>query len=389
MSPKRAFASQIAQNTPPSGIRRFFDIAATMDDVISLSIGEPDFVTPEPILRAGIRSLEEGHTEYTSNSGLIELRTAIAEHLSALYGVSYDPISEIVVTVGVSEALYLAFTAMLDPGDEVILIEPSYIAYGAGVMFAGGVPVAVPTSVEEAFQVTPEAIESAITPRTKALMIGYPNNPTGAVLTRERLEAIAEVAIRNDLFVISDEIYDQLVYGFEHTCMAALPGMQERTVLLQGFSKAYAMTGWRVGYAAAPTELLAPMLKVHQYTIMSAPTPAQYAALAALKEGEPYVQQMVAEYNRRRRLIVDGFNEIGLSCFEPRGAFYAFPFVGVSGMDDNEFAERLLQEERVAVVPGGAFGQSGRGYVRCCYATAYDKIEEALVRMRRFMQRYG
>jgi len=357
--------------------------------VISLSIGEPDFVTPEPILRAGIRSLEEGHTEYTSNSGLIELRTAIAEHLSALYGVSYDPISEIVVTVGVSEALYLAFTAMLDPGDEVILIEPSYIAYGAGVMFAGGVPVAVPTSVEEAFQVTPEAIESAITPRTKALMIGYPNNPTGAVLTRERLEAIAEVAIRNDLFVISDEIYDQLVYGFEHTCMAALPGIQERTVLLQGFSKAYAMTGWRVGYAAAPTELLAPMLKVHQYTIMSAPTPAQYAALAALKEGEPYVQQMVAEYNRRRRLIVDGFNEIGLACFEPRGAFYAFPFVGVSGMDDNEFAERLLQEERVAVVPGGAFGQSGRGYVRCCYATAYDKIEEALVRMRRFMQRYG
>jgi aminotransferase len=389
MPPRQDFASARVASVPPSGIRRFFDIAATMEDVISLGIGEPDFVTPEPIVLAGIASLARGETGYTSNSGLRELRVAISEHLYARYGLAYDPEEEVLVTVGVSEALYLALTAILNPGDEVIVPQPCFVAYAPEVTFAGGVPVIVPTVVEDAFQVTGREIAAAVTPRTKALLIGYPNNPTGAVMSRERLGQIAAVAREHDLLVISDEIYDRLVYGVEHICFATLPGMAERTVLLQGFSKAYAMTGWRVGYIAAPAALLGLMRKVHQYTIMSAPTPSQHAALAALREGEPYVQRMVAEYDRRRRLIVAGLNEIGLRCFEPQGAFYAFPSVVASGMDENEFAERLLQEERVAVVPGSAFGEAGRGFVRCSYATAYEKIEQALERMRRFLRRHG
>ncbi|HUV89270.1 MAG TPA: pyridoxal phosphate-dependent aminotransferase [Anaerolineae bacterium] len=385
----RNFISERIANVPPSGIRRFFDIAATMEDVISLGIGEPDFDTPEPIVQAGIEALKQGKSHYTSNSGLIELRRAIAEHLDKTYGQTYNPASEILVTVGVSEALYLAFAATLDPGDEVIIPEPCFVAYAPEVIFAGGTPVMVPTRVETDFQVTADAVKKAITPRTKALLVGYPNNPTGAVMTRERLNEIAAVAKQHDLLVISDEIYDRLVYGTRHVCFPSLPGMYSRTILLQGFSKAYAMTGWRVGYIAAPAELMEMMRKVHQYTIMCAATVSQVAALAALQEGEPYVQQMVAEYDRRRRLIVDGLNEIGLKCFEPRGAFYAFPSVEVTGMDENEFAEKLLHEERVAVVPGSAFGEAGRGYVRCSYATAYEKIEEALERLRRFVRKHG
>jgi aminotransferase len=385
----RSFVSERISAVPPSGIRRFFDIAATMDDVVSLGIGEPDFDTPDPIVQAGLEALKQGETHYTSNSGLIELRRAIAEHLDRMYGQTYNPASEILVTVGVSEALYLALAATLDPGDEVIVPEPCFVSYAPEVTFAGGTPVIVPTTVENNFQLTAEAVKAAITPRTKVLLIGYPNNPTGAVMSRERLNEIAAVVKQHDLLVISDEIYDRLVYGVEHVCFPSLPGMYSRTVLLQGFSKAYAMTGWRIGYIAAPAEILGMMRKVHQYTIMSAPSVSQYAALVAMRKGEPFVQEMVAEYDRRRRLIVDGLNEIGLKCFEPQGAFYAFPSIEVTGMDGNEFAETLLHEEKVAVVPGVAFGEAGEGYVRCSYATAYEKIEEALERLHQFVRRHG
>lgn len=385
----RSFVAKRIAEVPPSGIRRFFDIAATMEDVISLGIGEPDFVTPRRIIQAGIRSLEEGHTHYTSNSGILELRVALAEHLERLYGVQYDPERELLITVGVSEALYLALTAVLDPGDEVIVPQPCFVSYEPEVVFAGGKPVALPLQVEDAFQIRAEALEHLVTPRTKALLIGYPNNPTGAVMPREGLLKVAQVAQKHDLLVISDEIYDRLVYGVEHTCFASLPGMRERTILLGGFSKSYAMTGWRIGYAAAPAEILGAMRKVHQYTIMSAPTIAQIAALEALQHGEDEVERMRQEYDRRRRLIVEGLNAIGLPCFEPRGAFYAFPSIAASGMTSEEFSVRLLEEEKVAVVPGSAFGAGGEGFVRCSYATAYEKIEEALERMARFAQRHG
>ncbi|MFN3761610.1 MAG: pyridoxal phosphate-dependent aminotransferase [Anaerolineae bacterium] len=385
----RNFVSERIASVPPSGIRRFFDIAATMEDVISLGIGEPDFTTPEPILQAGIEALRRGETHYTSNSGLMELRRAIAEHLDRLYGQTYNPASEILITVGVSEALYLACAATLDPGDEVIIPEPCFVSYAPEVIFAGGVPVMVPTSAENHWQVTAEAIEAAVTPKTKALLLGYPSNPTGAVMSRERLNEIATVVKRHNLLVISDELYDRLVYDTQHVCFPSLPGMYSRTILLMGFSKAYAMTGWRIGWAAGPAEIMEMMRRVHQYTIMCAPTVAQYAALVALKEGEPFVEEMRREYDRRRRLIVSGLNEIGLTCVEPKGAFYAFPSIAITGMDENTFAEKLLQEERVAVVPGSAFGPSGKGYVRCSYATAYEKIEEALERMRRFVRRHG
>jgi aminotransferase len=385
----RAFVSQRVRGIPPSGIRRFFDIAATMDDVISLGIGEPDFVTPEPLLKAGIRSLEAGQTHYTSNSGIAELRHALSDHLQRLYGVHYDPEQEILITVGVSEALYLTLNAILDPGDEVIVPEPCFVSYVPEVVLAGGKAVTIATHVEHNFEVTAAAISEAITPHTKAVLLSYPNNPTGAVMSRERLLEIAKVAEKHDILVISDEIYDRLVYGVEHVCFASLPGMRERTVTLGGFSKAYAMTGWRIGYVAAPPDMLAAMRKIHQYTIMSAPTTAQVAALAALQEGEPFVQEMLAEYDRRRRLIVGGFNQLGLPTFEPHGAFYAFPAITASGMDENVFAETLLHEERVAVVPGTAFGASGAGFVRASYATAYEKIEQALERIERFMRRHG
>jgi aminotransferase len=389
MSRVRNFVSERIASVPPSGIRRFFDIAATMEDVISLGIGEPDFDTPPPILRAGIEALKSGETHYTSNSGLMELRRALAEHLDRLYGQTYNPSSEILITVGVSEALYLACAATLDVGDEVIVPEPCFVSYAPEVAFAGGVPVLLPTYADNDWQVTADAIEEVVTEKTKAVLLGYPNNPTGAVMSRDRLNDIATAVKRHNLLVISDELYDRLVYDTEHVCFPSLPGMYSRTILLMGFSKAYAMTGWRVGYAAGPAEILGMMRRVHQYTIMCAPTVSQYAALAALEEGEPHVLEMHAEYDRRRRLIVSGLNEIGLTCVEPQGAFYAFPSIAVTGMDGNEFAEKLLQEEKVAVIPGDAFGEAGQGYVRCSYATAYEKIEEALERLHRFVQRHG
>lgn len=373
----------------PSGIRKFFDIVATMQDVISLGIGEPDFVTPAPIIQAGIRSLQEGETHYTSNAGLLELRQAIANHIQRKYGVVYDPKDEVIVTVGVSEALYLTMTALLNHGEEVIIPTPCFVSYQAEVILAGGVAVEVPTYVEDGFQVRPEKLRAAITPRTKAILLGYPNNPTGAVYTREVLLEIARIAEEHDLIVISDELYDQLVYGVEHVCFPSLPGMRERTVLLGGFSKNYAMTGWRAGYALAPAGILKGLVRIHQYTIMSAPTMAQKAALEALCCGDEYVIQMRDEYDRRRKLIVGGLNKLGLPTFEPRGAFYAFPKIAVTGMDDETFAQKLLEEERVAVVPGSSFGAGGEGYVRCSYATAYEKIEEALQRIERFMRRHG
>jgi aminotransferase len=385
----RNFISHRVAQAPPSGIRKFFDIAATMDDVISLGIGEPDFITPKPILLAGIASLQRGETQYTSNSGTIELRRGLSQHLETLYGVTYDPESEILVTVGVSEALYLALTAVIDPGDEVIIPEPCFVSYGPEVSFAGGVPVYVPTRVEDDFQVTAETIGAAITPKTKAILIGYPNNPTGAVMSREIMQEIADLAAAKDLLIISDEIYDRLVYDVEHTCVPGLRGTRDRTILLGGFSKDYAMTGWRIGYACANPDLLAAMRKVHQYTIMSAPTTGQAAALLALQEGDVHVERMRQEYDRRRRLIVDGFNTLGLDCYEPKGAFYAFPSIAASGMSSDEFAMRLLDEEEVAMVPGDAFGASGAGFMRASYATAYEKIEEALNRIESFMRRYG
>jgi aminotransferase len=372
---------------PPSGIRRFFDIAATMDNVISLGIGEPDFVTPDVILQAGISSLQKGYTAYTSNSGTLEIRTALAAHLQTLYAVTYDPGDELLMTVGVSEALQNAMLALIDPGDEGIIPEPCFVAYGPSVVFAGGVPVYVPTNVENNFQVTRAAIEAAITPRTKAILIGYPNNPTGAVMSRAGMLDIASLAEQHDLLVFSDEIYDRLVYDVEHICFAALPGMHERTILLGGFSKAYAMTGWRLGWLAAPAEIALAVRKIHQYAIMSAPTMAQHAGLVALQAAEGDVKRMVNEYDRRRRVIVAGLNQIGLPTFEPQGAFYVFPRVDQLGLTSEQFVEGLLEHERVAVVPGDAFGPSGAGFVRACYATTMDNIEQALERIEHYVQR--
>jgi aminotransferase len=386
---QKQYLSNRVMELKPSGIRKFFDIVATMKDVISLGIGEPDFTTPKPILDAGIRSLSNGETHYTSNSGKIELRQAVADNLQNLYGIKYDPVSEIIATVGVSEALYLAFTALLNPGDEVIIPTPCFVSYQAEVFLAGGVPVEIPSKLENNFQVDPEEIKAAITPRTKVIFIGYPSNPTGAVAEKEVLLEIAKIAIEHDLIVVSDEIYDRLVYNFKHVCFPALgEEIKRRTILLGGFSKSHAMTGWRIGYAAGPKEFIQGMVKVHQYTIMSAPTTAQDAAVVAL-QSDSYVVDMVAEYDRRRKLIVGGLNRLGLTTFEPRGAFYAFPKITASGMDGDTFAEKLLQEEHVAVVPGEAFGAGGAGFVRCSYATSYEKIEEALRRMENFMQRHG
>ena len=353
------YLSRRVAGLKPSGIRKFFDITATMKDVISLGIGEPDFTTPEPILLAGIESLQRGETHYTSNYGILELRRELAAHFATLYGVEYNPEKEIIITVGGSEALNLAAIALLNPGDEVIIPSPCFVSYQAAVILAGGVAVEVPCRMDNNFDIDPDELRAAITPRTKAFLIGFPNNPTGAVASRENLLEVAKMAEEHDLVVISDEIYDRLVYGVKHVCFPSLPGMRDRSLLLGGFSKDYAMTGWRIGYAAGPEHLINGLLRVHQYMVMSAPTMSQYAALEALQSGEPYVQQMLAEYDRRRKLIVGGLNAIGLTCIEPHGAFYAFPNIQSTGMDDTEFAERLLQEEHVAVIPGRAFGPSG------------------------------
>jgi len=370
----------------PSGIRKFFDIAATMKEVISLGIGEPDFNSPQPIIEAGIQALKENQTHYTANRGILPLRRVLSEHLEKLYGVSYSPEEEIVITVGGSEALLLACASLLDPGDEVLLPTPCFVSYQGVILLAGGVAVEVPSCMENNFVPDPRELEKAITPKTKAILINFPSNPTGAVADHETLIEIGKLAEKYDLMVISDEIYDRLVYGVEHVCFPALPGMRERTILIGGFSKDYAMTGWRIGFACAPHEILEGVARVHQYVIMTAPTMSQYGALEGLTCCEEFVQNMVKEYDRRRRLIVEGFNYIGLPTFEPRGAFYAFPKVDVTGLDDETFSERLLHEKYVAVVPGSAFGPGGEGFVRCSYATAFDKIEEALDRIHQFVK---
>jgi aminotransferase len=386
---KREVLAQRVRQVKPSGIRKFFDIINTMPEVISLGVGEPDFVTPEHISQAGIHSIELGHTHYTSNYGILELREEIAAMLNRRYGLTYDPRTEILVTVGVSEGVDLAMRTIIDPGDEVISLDPGYVAYEADIIFAGGVPVPVPTYAKYDFGVRADEIAAAITPRTKMILIGNPNNPTGAVVPKAELEGIAQLAREHNLIVAIDEVYGRLVYDTEHVSIAAMPGMRERTILLDGFSKAYAMTGWRVGYVATPAHILEAMLKVHQYTIMCAGTSAQEAALEALRHGEGDVRMMHAAYARRRRLFVDGLNRIGLPTCEPRGAFYTFPCISSTGMSDEEFSEKLLFEESVAVVPGSSFGNAGKGYVRCAYCTSEDRLEEALVRMERFLKNHG
>ena len=385
---KKHLISERVARLSPSGIRKFFDLLSSMEGVISLGVGEPDYVTPWHIRESAIYSLEQGYTTYTSNYGLLELRQELSRYLQCMYGVEYDPQGELLITVGVSEALDLALRSILNPEDEVIIPDPCYVAYASCVTLAGGTPVSVPTNVENGFAIKASDVEARITPRTRALLIGYPANPTGAVLSRTELTAIADVAQRNGIVVISDEVYARLVYGVEHTCFSSLPGAKDNCILLGGFSKAYAMTGWRIGYAAAPGEILEAMTKVHQYTILCAPTMGQMAALEALRSGEDDVKTMVDDYNQRRRLMVQGLNNIGLACFEPKGAFYAFPSIRATGMTSEDFAGMLLSEERVAAVPGSAFGQCGEGYIRCCYATSVPDIEEALHRMDNFVQRH-
>ena len=383
--------SQRILSVPPSGIRRFFEIAATMDDVISLGIGEPDFVSPEPIIEAAKASLDAGRTGYTANLGLADLRAALAADLSGRYGLDYDAGGEIVVTVGASEAMTIAMLTLVGPGDEVLIPEPCFVSYGPIAEFCGAKVVWVPTRAENDFQVTADDVRQRVTDKTKLLFLGYPNNPTGAVLRRDTLEQIADVVLEHDLFVLSDEIYDRLVYGEAHdrghVSVPTVDGMYERTVLIGGFSKGYAMTGWRIGYACAPKPIMDQMYKAHQYIVMSAPTMAQVGALAGLQDAQGDVETMRRAYDERRRVIVDGLNAAGLPTFEPEGAFYAFPDITSTGLSSEDFAQRLLQEEHVACVPGSAFGPSGEGYLRCSYATALDQVEEAVARITRFADR--
>ena len=382
---KKRIAPQV-EAVPPSGIRKFFDIAAEMEDVISLGVGEPDFVTPWTIRESCIYGLEQGRTSYTGNRGLPELLEEIARHKKEQHGLDYDPKTDVLVTVGVSEALDLALRALLSPGDEVLIPEPCYVSYKACTTLAGGVAVPVPARIENEFRITAEDLEAHVTPRTRVLLIGYPNNPTGAVMRREHLAELADFAEAHDLLVISDEIYGDLTYGGEpHVSFASLPGMQERTLLLDGFSKAYAMTGWRIGYALGAPEIIAAMTKIHQYTMLCAPITAQYAAEEALKSARPDMLRMVAEYKGRRNVIVSRFNEMGLSCFNPQGAFYVFPNITSTGLSSQDFAVKLLQSKRVAVVPGNAFGACGEGYVRCSYATSLEDIRTAMDRIAEFL----
>jgi len=384
---RRPLTNAKVERIPASGIRRFFDLIAGVEGAISLGVGEPDFVTPERFREAAIRSIKEGKTKYTSNYGIRPLRDAISEHTAKLRGVRYDPDREILVTVGVSEAVDLALRATLNDGDEVIVADPSYVAYVPGIVLAGGVPVAVPTDENDDFRLVPDAVARAITPRTRAILLGFPNNPTGGVLRKEDVDGIARLATEHDLLVYADEIYDRLVYGTEHHSIASIPEMKERTIYLAGFSKSYAMTGWRVGYACAPAEIVEQMMKIHQYTVMCVPTAAQYAALEALKTGEAEVQRMVGEYDKRRQYMWRRFNEMGLHCFEPRGAFYCFPNISATAMpDDDTFCEQLLKQEKVVVVPGNAFGERGRGHFRACYAASMAQIAEACDRIERFVE---
>ena len=384
---RRPLTNARVERIPASGIRRFFDLVSGVEGVISLGVGEPDFITPERFREAAIRSIKDGHTKYTSNYGIRPLREAISDHTQKLRGVRYDPEREILVTVGVSEAVDLALRATLNDGDEVVIADPSYVAYLPGIVLAGGVPVPVPTEEKHDFRLRPEDVEAAITPRTRAILLGFPNNPTGAVLTEDDVKGLARLADKHDLVIYADEIYDRLVYGVQHRSIIELPGMRERTVYLAGFSKSYAMTGWRVGYACAPAEVIEQMMKIHQYTVMCVPTAGQYAALEALRTGEDEVRRMVGEYDRRRKVMFNRFNDLGLHCFEPRGAFYCFPNITSTAMpDDDVFCEQLLKHERVVVVPGSAFGERGRGHIRACYAASMEQIAEACDRIERFVE---
>ncbi len=375
------------QTIKPSGIRKFFDIVSEMEDAISLGVGEPDFDTPWHIRDEGIYSLEKGRTFYTSNAGLKELKVEITKYLHRKCHVDYDANGEVIVTVGGSEAIDIALRAMLDPGDEVLIPQPSYVSYEPCTVLAGGVPVIIDLKAENDFRLTAEELRAAITEKTKVLILPFPNNPTGAILERKDLEAIAEVVREHDLFIISDEIYSELTYGKEHVTIASLPGMQERTILINGFSKAYAMTGWRLGYACGPKEIIAQMTKIHQFAIMCAPTTSQYAAVEALKKGDDDIAEMREAYNQRRRYLLHAFREMGLPCFEPYGAFYVFPCIRKFGMTSDEFATRFLQEEKVAVVPGTAFGDSGEGFVRISYAYSLENLKVAIGRLADFVGR--
>lgn len=375
------------QKIAPSGIRKFFDVVATMEDAISLGVGEPDFVTPWPIREAGIYSLEKGRTYYTANAGLMELRQEICNYTDRKYGIKYDPKTEVLVTVGGSEAIDLMIRCIVKPGDEVIIPEPSFVCYKPCTQMSGGVPVTIETLEKDNFKLTPEQLKEKITDRTKLLILPFPNNPTGGVMSKKDLEAIAEVLKGTDIMVLSDEIYAELRYDDEgHTPFSAIDGMRERTVVVNGFSKAFAMTGWRLGYAMGPAPIIKHMLKLHQYGIMSSPTTSQFAAIEALRSCDKETERMRQEYNYRRRYIVDGFRAMGLSCYEPLGAFYVFPCISSLGMTSEEFANRLLQEKKVAVVPGTAFGECGEGFIRCSYAYSIDSIEEALSRISEFVK---
>lgn len=379
------FVKQQVTDLPPSGIRKFFDLAATMDECISLSIGEPDFVTPKLMMDAAVESLKQGKTAYTSNAGLIELREEICNYLKK-YDLSYEANNEVLITVGASEAIDLAFRALVGPGDEVLIPDPSFVCYGPLTTLTGATPVSLATYEKDEFRLTAEELEKKITPNSKVLLLPYPNNPTGGIMRKEDYEPIAEVVKKHNLFVLCDEIYSELVYGGEkHYSFAALPGMKERSLVMNGFSKAFAMTGWRIGYACGPANVIAAMTKLHQYGIMSAPTMGQYAALEGLRHGEAEVARMVESYDERRKVIVQGFRDMGLSCFEPKGAFYCFPSIQSTGLSSEEFCERLLKAEHVAVVPGNAFGASGEGFVRCSYASSMENIKEALKRIERFI----
>lgn len=376
------------ESIPPSGIRKFFDLVTEMnsDEVISLGVGEPDFDTPWHIREEGIYALTKGKTFYTGNAGLKELRIEIARFLNRNYGLSYDPLSEVIVTVGGSEAIDLCFRAMLEAGDEIIIPEPCFVSYKPCAILAGATPVTIKLKAENEFKLTPEELESAITEKTKMLFISYPNNPTGATMTKEELQKIADVVIKHDLYVISDEIYAELTYEGKHTSIAALPGMRERTIVVSGFSKAFAMTGWRLGYVTAPKIIAAQMLKIHQFAIMCAPTNSQYAAIEALKNGEDDIELMRNEYNLRRKYLLDRFESLGIPCFEAKGAFYLFPCIKKYGMTSNEFAEKLLNEQKLAVIPGSAFGTSGEGYLRISYAYSMKDLKRAIDRIERFVK---
>ena len=385
----RSFVNREIAALPPSGIRKFFDLVAQSKGIISLGVGEPDFTTPQHIRDAAIRSLDNGKTAYTSNWGMLELREAISAHLQNWQELTYDPTNQILIGVGVSETVDLAMRAVLEPGDEILIPEPCFVSYVPTAKMAGGTPITIPLRAEDDFKLTPERLKQYITPKTKVLFIAYPSNPTGAVMTKDELAEIAKIAVEHDLMVFTDEIYGDLTYGGEHYSIARFPGMIERTILFNGFSKAYAMTGWRIGYACGPADVIGQMMKIHQYAIMCAPTMGQYAALEALKNGAAERDKMVQEYDRRRQVMYKGFQEMGLPCFEPKGAFYIFPSIAPTGMNEEEFALKLLEEEKVAVVPGSAFGESGKGHIRISYASSMENLQESLKRIARFVERHS